>query len=324
MSGPRSIELSVVIPTLNREGKLRRALTALGEQDIDAERFEVQVVFDQASDGPVPDLGSFPFRVHCDKAKRPGASAARNLGVERAASDLILFIDDDVLASPRLIGEHLRWHERDPARETGVLGRMVWASEIKVTPFMRWLESGIQFDYPNILGTYAGWGRFYTANVSVKRSMVEAVGGFDEVNLPYGYEDLDLSLRMREHGFELLYNEAALAEHLHEMDVEMWKRRVRRIARAERQFCVLHPEFEPYFFNLFRIAADAPRASGRGAFLIGRLPRRTPVLGKRAWRSADMFFRQLLAPGFLEEWHRDTNTPPVPLADGAQSGTAEP
>ena len=63
---------------------------------------------------------------------------------------------------------------------------------------MRWLEHGIQFDYPNIDGTDAGWARFYTANVSVKRVAPAAGRWLRRRSLPFLYEDLDLARRMHE------------------------------------------------------------------------------------------------------------------------------
>jgi len=42
---------------------------------------------------------------------------------------------------------------------------------------MRWLEQGIQFDYHRIEGIEAGWGRFFTANVSLKRALLDRAGG---------------------------------------------------------------------------------------------------------------------------------------------------
>jgi cellulose synthase/poly-beta-1,6-N-acetylglucosamine synthase-like glycosyltransferase len=170
---------------------------------------------------------------------------------------------------------------------------------------MRWLEDGIQFDYPNIVGTDAGWSRFYTANASVKRSLIERVGGFEETALPFGYEDLDLALRMSGHGFRLLYNPAAVAEHLHPMDLDMWKRRVRRIAVSERQFLALHPGFRPYFHEMFAKAAAEPPARGRSARLARLVPPSLPLLGPVVWRSVDAVYRQALAGPFLEAWGAD-------------------
>ena len=191
---------------------------------------------------------------------------------------------------------------------------------------MRWVEHGIQFDYPRIEGNQAGWGRFYTANVSVKRSVLERVGGFDEVRFPFGLEDLDLAYRLhRELGFELLYEPAAVAEHLHEMDLDFWRRRVRRIAVAERTFSEVHPDVEPYFHRLFSHAASKPPARGRGRALIRLLPRGFPILGPLAWNSADLYFAQALAPEFLDAWeHERRRDRPGPRRAGLSRPRAEP
>jgi GT2 family glycosyltransferase len=232
-----------------------------------------------------------------------GASAARNEGWHAAEAPLVLFIDDDILPTRQLVREHLVWHQRAPDAHFGVLGHVRWARELHVTPFMRWLEHGIQFDFPSITGTETDWGHFYTANVSVKRALVERVGGFDEHRLPYGYEDLDLALRMHDaNGFRLLYNRAAEAEHVHPMDLEFWKQRVSRIAVSERQFVEMHPEFPPYFHRMFGGAAAERRARLQSDRLARWVPRWVPLLGPRVWRSAAALYRQSLAGPFLEAW----------------------
>jgi GT2 family glycosyltransferase len=297
--------ISIVIPTLGRHELLRRVLDRLDRQTAPDGSFELVVAADAKEERL--DLleeaaagRGYPARVV--HAPRPGASSARNAGWRAASAPLVLFVDDDILPEPPLVAEHLDWHERNPGDEVGVLGHVRWADELEVTPFMRWLENGIQFDYPNIEGIEAGWGRFYTANASVKRALIERVGGFEEERLPFGYEDLDLALRMHEHGFRLLYNRAAVAEHVHPMDVEFWKRRVARIAISERQFAAMHPGFEPYFHAMFSRAAAAPPARGRGARLARFVPRSVPFVGPRVWGSADQMFRQALAGPFLEAW----------------------
>jgi GT2 family glycosyltransferase len=318
------LELAVLIPTLGRPTSLARVLDRLDRQTLPADNFEVIVV----ADAQERDLAAIDSAVSARRyatrrlqARAAGASAARNTAWRAAQTPLILFIDDDVLPSPQLLAEHLSWHHRHPSPNVGVLGQVRWADEVSVTPFMRWLENGIQFDYPNIDGIDAGWGRFYTANASVKRAAVERVGGFNEVDLPFGYEDLDLALRMRDDGFVLLYNRDAVAEHLHVMDLEYWKRRMARIAISERKFCEMHPEVPPYFFDMFSAAAAAPRAHGRGERLARFISPRVPWLGSRVWRSADSVYRQALAEPFLTAWH-DTGESPrdVSGADLTSSG----
>jgi len=316
-------ELSILIPTLGRPRLLGRVLDRLEDQTAGSRAFEVIV----AADAKERELGSLDravagrsYPARRLQATRPGASAARNAAWRAAAGRVVLFLDDDILPERQLVAEHLDWHRRSPAAEVGVLGRVRWADELRVTPFMRWLEDGIQFDYPNIEGIEAGWGRFYTANASVKRCLLERVGGFEEEKLPFGYEDLDLALRMREHGFRLLYNRAAVAEHLHPMDLEFWKRRVARIAISERRFVEMHPEVPPYFFDLFSHAASAPPAKGRGARVARFVPKSFPLLGPWVWQSADAVYRQALAGPFLEAWHGDDASSadaPADLSPGA-------
>ena len=311
--------ITIVIPTLGRPTKLRRLLDRLDRQDAEPDAFELIVVADAKEREPEAldeILKQRPYRVSRLSGPRPGASAARNVGWREARTDLILFLDDDVLPEGSLISEHLAWHARYPEAETGVLGHVRWADELRVTPFMRWLEQGIQFDYPRIEGTDAGWGRFYTANASVKREMLEWTRGFEEETLPFGYEDLDLALRMRAFGFRLLYNRAAVAEHLHPMDLDFWKSRVRRIASSERQFVTMHPEVSPYFFHLFNEAVGGKRARGRGRYLALRIPPRFPWLGPRVWSSVDTYYRQALAPHFLEAWE-------ARVSEGAAQGPGE-
>jgi len=295
--------ISVVTPTIGRDS-LGRLLDGLGAQDeLD---FEIVVVSDAKH--PDPDalermITDRPYPARRVHATTPGASAARNAGVEAAQAPLVLFLDDDVVPRPDLVSRHLDWHTRHPGREIGVLGLVVWSPEIRVTPFMRWVERGMQFDYAGAVGAEAGWERLYTANASVKRELVLAVGGFDEGRLPYGYEDLDLAKRMHdEHGFRLLFHRDAVVEHLHEMTLDDWRANVARIARSERAFVAKHPEMAPHFHEVFSTAAARPPANGRGRHLLPFVRNPDGWLGDRVWRSADIWYRQQLAPHFLAAW----------------------
>lgn len=316
----------MVIPTVGRLATLQRVLEHLAAQT-DPE-FELIVVADAALQRTADvtrlvDQAGLPARMQ--QAAIPGASAARNAGWRAAQAPLLLFTDDDVLADPRLIEEHLRWHERNPSPEVGVLGHVRWARELQVTPFMRWLDHGIQFDYSAIVGDEAGWAYFYTANVSVKRELVERAGGFDEDRLPYLYEDLDLALRMhRADGFRLLYNRAARAEHLQATDLDLWKRRTPRLAASERQFVRMHPEIPPYFHDLFADAATQPPVGRRGERLARFIPGRVPLLGPYVWSRADLYYRQALAGPFLEAWAGAPAHSPSEPRTSVSSGGAPP
>jgi len=303
---PGEPKLSIVIPTLGRHGTLARVLERL-ERQTAPDTFEVLVVVDE-EETDLSAVGAAvagrPYPLRTLVRPSPGASAARNTGWRAARAPLVLFLDDDVMPEAPLVSEHLDWHSRHPAPEVGVLGLVRWADELRVTPFMRWLERGVHFDFANIEGEEAGWGRFYTANVSVKRELLALVGGFDEERLPFGYEDLDLAYRMHAHGFRLLFNRRATGEHVREMTLESVRARMPMMASSERAFCAKHPEIPPYFLNMFSEAASRPPAPHRLAHLARVVPPGAPLLGRRVWASADARFKEALAPDFMRAWEK--------------------
>ena len=287
--------VSVVIPTLGRSPALSEALARIRAQE-GAPPFEVLLVSDPAGTPPPERAGSRLLR-----ATRAGASAARNVGLREAAAPIVLFLGDDILASPQLVAQHHAWHQRMPREEVAVLGHVRWAQRLRRTGFMAWLEHGIQTDYASIRGDRAGWGHFYTTNVSLKKSFALSVGGFDE-DLPFLYEDLDLARRLHDRGLELRYNCNADAEHLHPPTLEEWRRRMEEVGRAERAFAAKHPDFEPYFARRLKAAAEGRQARGRGARLAALVEPDTPVVGPRIWASAESYFGQQLWPAFRSGW----------------------
>ena len=297
--------ISVVLSTLGSHDTLRRVLDGYARQSVPVEAFELVVVADAAE----PDIAAVEaaaadrsFKVRIVRGETPGLSANRNLGRRVARAPLVMFTDNDTIPQPRLLAEHLEWHARNPREETAILGLVRWAPELEITPFMRWLDTGIQFDYANMSEGDVGWGRFCGANVSLKKSFIERVGDFDQEHFPYGYEDTDWAYRASKLGFQVLYNPRAVVDHLREMTLEFWKKRARRVAAAEYEYTRLHPEMPPWFHGKFTFAAKCPPARGRGIKLAPYVPRRTPWLGKKVWDSVDLAYKQELAPHFLEAW----------------------
>lgn len=297
----RGVAITVVVPTYNRPDSLPRVLAALAQQTLDPARMELVLVEDSESASAVT-LPELPFRTTLLRAEAHGASHARNAGWRAAAHPVVLFLGDDVIPAPDLVARHLALHEQHPGDDVGVLGHVRWARELGRNAFMTWLDNGIQFNYPTIQGREAGAGHFYSANVSLKRSVLDEVGGFDAERFPFLYEDIDLGVRLFERGFRLLYEPAATAEHLHRPTLERWRARMAVQAAAEREWARLHPDQPPYFRRRFEAAAASPPCRGRLRRLLPWIPRATPVIGERVWRSADLYFRQRLAEPFLTAW----------------------
>jgi len=100
---PRAVEqppprVSVIIPTYNRAGYLCEALTSVFGQSLAP--WEVIVVDDGSTDNTFQVVQDAPGPVHFYRQAHRGVAEARNLGLEKAAGDLIAWLDSDDLWEP--------------------------------------------------------------------------------------------------------------------------------------------------------------------------------------------------------------------------------
>lgn len=295
--------VSVVIPTYRRAAVLRRTLEHLhGQADAELELIVVDDAEDDdsAAVAAAVDAGSRPFGVRILHRHARGVAAARNVGWRAAQAPVVLFLGDDIFADPGLVAAHLAAHARWPDDAVGVLGNVRWARELRVTAFMRFLEEGAQFDYAHMEAGDAGWGRLYTSNVSFKRSLLEAVDGFDE-SFRFGYEDLEIGLRMAAHGLRLMYEPAIGAQHLHPTTIPDWERRMAAAAPAERAMVAKHPHVAPFFHDALRDWRGVA-TSARAARLAEVVPARLPVVGPRVHAAARAHWKATLANAFFRGW----------------------
>lgn len=241
------IEISVIVPTYNRKNILVRCLKALFNQNFPREKYEIIVVDDGSTDG-TEDLvrkvaTSSPCALRFFKQRKKGPAAARNVGVRSARGKLILFTDDDCIADENLIREHVHWHEIHRDENVAVLGYTTWHPELRVTPFMYWLEhGGPQFAYYR-LRHGEEVDSFWTCNISLKRSFMLKNGLFDE-DFPYAaHEDTELGCRLRKKGLRIIFNKNAITYHYHPTDVERYCHRMRIVGRSAVILGKKHPEF---------------------------------------------------------------------------------
>ncbi|HVY08672.1 MAG TPA: glycosyltransferase [Mycobacteriales bacterium] len=245
-------DLAVVIPTRDRWPILARTLAALAAQTVSG--FAVVVVVD-GEDQTVPAL---PAGINVVQVAHGGPGRARNAGVQSCRKSLVLFLGDDMIPAPDLVERHLARHGREGGPTVAVLGSVEWHPEVRRTPLLKWIDTaGMQFEVAGI-GDDAGWGRFYSCNVSLPRTLFEAAGGFDP-DFAYYYEDLDIAYRLRDAGMSLRYEPRARVEHLHSYDEESFERRLRGIAKGEFMLTQRRPDFAPYFANKFRSVQGQPK-----------------------------------------------------------------
>lgn len=244
-------EISVLIPTFRRAALLDRCLRSLSRQTAQRGSMEVVVVDDGSRDSTQAVLaawgGRLPSLRYVEQDTNRGPAAARNRAIQEASSPLVLFLDDDIVASPELVSQHVARHAQVDDPMLGILGRVEWAPELKITAFMRWLDrSGLQFAYDTWLR--AGpieppYAAFYTANLSARRELLLALGGFDE-RFPYpAYEDIELAWRLTERGFRMEYDPDLIAFHSRAIDLATFCRRMTMVAESAELISVVQPGF---------------------------------------------------------------------------------
>jgi len=296
MPGYKASDLTVVIPTRDRTSILLRTLDALDRQTVAG--FDIIVVQDGTDQQPLERPG-----ITTIMKEHGGPGAARNAGVSRTSRPLILFLGDDMIPEPTLVERHLEGHERAPEPQTAVLGHVDWHPDVARNRILRWLDwSSMQFDYRNITGDDAGWGRFYSCNVSLKRTFFLEAGGFDE-DFVYYYEDLDCAWRLHSRGLNLIYKRDARAFHLHRYSLEQLLKRFEGVADGEHMMLRKHPWFPPFFAPRFQGAQAHPAVSAWWPRIVDFVPEKAGKLRRSVEWRANTWYLQQMAPGFLSRWN---------------------
>ena len=220
MAVPR---VSVVLPTYNRLHQLKRVLAGLENQTCPLPDFEVIVVSDGSSDGTNEFLQKVvtPLQLTAVMQANQGVAAARNQGVAHAQGDLVLFIDDDVVPTPQLMAEHLRFHETYE-KDVVVLGPMLTPLDTRLSPWTQWEQDMLVKQYEAMMsGSWNPTARqFYTGNSSLARRLVVDCGGFDPAFRRA--EDVEMAYRLEQRGVRFLFNAQAVGYHYVERSFASW------------------------------------------------------------------------------------------------------
>lgn len=200
---------SIVIPTYNRLPILQKCLAALSHQHLTSPHtYEVIVIDDGSTDNTVPWLQDRPFpdlRYICQSHQGP--AAARNLGLQMAQGDTIIFIDSDLVVTEHFLQAHAQALQQAQQQlrhdRLFTYGRVIQTHNF-VDPIS---EPYKPSDYS---AAY-----FATGNVAIARHWLELTGGFDPSFQQYGWEDLELGVRLRKLGLKLIKAPAAIGYHWH-------------------------------------------------------------------------------------------------------------
>lgn len=209
--------VSIVVPTFGREELLCRTLDGLLTQAWSP--LEI-IVVDQTREHAAETrtyLAHVADRILHVRQDVPSVVAAANRGARAARGDIVLFVDDDIRIDDKdFVAAHVAAYT-DP-RVGGVAGRVLDADDPHAGRFDPRSQDPV-------------WGFFHTdwahstpcevvtapgANMSFRRDVVMAIGGFDErlVGNAFRWEN-DFCLRVRAAGFRVVYDPAPTVHHFY-------------------------------------------------------------------------------------------------------------
>lgn len=202
--------VSYIISTYDRPDDLVEAVESVVTQSY--ERLELIIVGDTSPSVKTlfEDGNRFdePWIRFCHLTEQTGVAHSRNIGFEKANGEILVQIDDDAVlahddATRRVVdlfNEHddigvLSFQSQD--RDTGTV-------RIEETPDPP--EIGMEpteaYRAPNFVGVGA----------AIRREVIDRVGMYPD-EFTYGFEEMDLSLRIHDAGYDILYTPSIVVYH---------------------------------------------------------------------------------------------------------------
>ena len=262
-------EVTIVVPVHGRADQLERCLLGLSGG------WATIVVDDGSPDGAA--IAAVAERFAARYARHPenrGASAARNTGLELAATPFVAFLDSDCVPPPGFPGD-LLGHLADPALGL-VAPRIVSSGEHagRIAAYEGYRSPLDMGPHPSLVRPFA-WVWYVPSAAMVARR--EALGrGFDS-DLTLG-EDVDLVWRLHDAGWQVRYDPRVRVAHRDRVEPWRWYRRRVAYNESVAPLLVRHPERLPALF------VSPPAALGWGAAMAGAWPALAILTALRAAR----------------------------------------
>lgn len=192
-------DASVIMCVRNGAGTIGRQLEALDRQT-ESGTFEIVIVDNGSTDGTKEILREWKSSgshaatsiTLIDAGPTPGIPRARNIGARSARGRIIAFCDADDQVGDEWLAHFMAALDRDalaggaltPVRSDG----SAWPGQFK--------HGLAQTNYLPHVGN---------CNCAITRSLFFEIGGYDESLPRYGFEDVEISWRVQEAGYPLLY-----------------------------------------------------------------------------------------------------------------------
>jgi hypothetical protein len=216
--------VAIIVLSYNKQNEILECLESIFK--LDYSEFEVIVVDNNSSDGSVKAIQTNYPGVHLIESEvNVGVAGGRNLGIKYIQENLkykfILFLDDDIVVDKYALSEMVKSFNTN--KNIGIVTPKCYiTSHHQVIGYAGGMYVNLYTGQINDIGNgEQDRGQFDVSKFSpaagglclVSKKLFEEVGIFDENFNPYGWEDVDLSLRAKKKGFGVFYNHKATVFH---------------------------------------------------------------------------------------------------------------
>ena len=238
------MKVSVVIPTYNGAHKILNVLRSLEKQTVKPD--EVLVVIDGSTDDTAALLSiqkyNFPdFRII--EQENGGRAKVRNRGAHEASGDLLIFLDDDMIASSECVSCHIYHHKHhEQSILTGGLREPEGPERDDFSGFKSWLNDKWSLPLRELDNSPMSSQNYFinAANCSILKNLFNRIKGFDErLN---DAEDYDLATRALLVEIPLYFSNKAWAYHNESVTCRQYIKRLRQYAEVQDQLSLIKPD----------------------------------------------------------------------------------
>ncbi|OGM08409.1 hypothetical protein A2W13_03810 [Candidatus Woesebacteria bacterium RBG_16_36_11] len=205
----KRIFLSIVIPAYNYPELLDRLINSIwSSRKINREEIEIIVVDDASKISLKPTVIKYKVRYFRLK-KNSGPAKARNLGVDKALGELILFLDSDVVLFPNTLARVVGLYKRNPDL---VAATGVWDKKQKSNSFFPNFKALRDWSYWIIERNGGLYYLFSPRIASIKKNIFKGVGGFNTKYKGADVEDIELTYKIAEK-YDIKFDEKTKVKH---------------------------------------------------------------------------------------------------------------
>lgn len=222
----KTLFVSVIIPTFNRKEILHHSIQALLNQDYPKDNYEIIIVDDGSNDGTKDTVEKYiqknkNIKYIFQENKGFRVSKARNLGGDNAKGEILIFLNDDIIALSNLISNHVKALSNKSDVVLGYTSGYFTESGYDVNDLsnIKKIKKDFRdhiFSNPKLNNSIFNkniWSYFVATNFSIRKQIFNK-NKFNESFVGWGGEDEDFGYRLVGSGYRIIMDKKCIGLHI--------------------------------------------------------------------------------------------------------------